>query len=107
MTVRRYRTQLAPAARTGRPPDGADGGHARAGGLAVELVSLSQPAALAGQPQSTAGIGFADFVEAWLRTIRRNTQGSDGSRASCRMETARAASIICSATTGWRMPWIS
>jgi hypothetical protein len=64
---------------------GADGGHARAGGLAVELVSLPQPARAGGtQPQSTAGMFRRPSSRPGCRTIRRNTRRSAGSPGSCR-----------------------
>jgi hypothetical protein len=48
MTVRRYRRQLARVFEQDGRADGADGHHARAGRLAVELVSLSQPSVAGG-----------------------------------------------------------
>jgi hypothetical protein len=101
MTVRRYRRQLAGLLEQDGRNAGTDGDHARAGRLAVELVSLSLPPGAGGQPQSTAGVGFADFVEAWLSDDAPEYARSDGSRASCRRRQARSGSITCSATTGW------
>jgi hypothetical protein len=72
MTVRRYRRQLAGCSNR-TAPDGTDGDHARAGGLAVELVSLPQPPGAGGQPQSTADIGFAAI--SWRPGCQRRCAG--------------------------------
>jgi hypothetical protein len=82
-----------PGVRTGRPADGADGDHARAGGLAVELVSLPQPSGAGGSSAIDGRHGFRHVSSRpGCRRTRRSLPRSAVSRASCRRRMARSGS---------------